>query len=423
MLIQFTVANFRSFREPQTLSMVATPALKRLRDVNTFTPKVVGHKMPSLLKCAAIFGPNAAGKSNLVKALEFVEHMVMRSAELNPEEPLDLQPFRLDAAATREDSTFEVDFIENEIRFQFGFSANRDRITSEWLLCYTTARPTELYRRQFDADTKQDDYIFGRALEGGRLRKDWAAQCGPKTLFISRVVQASSEEFQQLRTAYRWFSKRIRIDRQSRLQDRDSYTSQVCETEEGKKKVLEFLKAFDIPIADIEIRKKKLTLTDENSPFKAEFVRDLNLESALTLRDPFFTHMSTEGEPVTFASRDESDGTMHLFHFAAKWIDVIENNFVLVVDELDSSLHPLAVWELIRRLSESESNAQLIFTTHDVAVLRSKLLRRDQTYFVSPTARRESQLYSLMDFKGREEDAFQDRYLQGRYGATPLITR
>ncbi|TXG79593.1 MAG: ATP-binding protein [Rhodocyclaceae bacterium] len=423
MLIQFTVANFKSFREPQTLSMVAAPTLKRLRELNTFTPKVAGHRLPALLRCAAIFGPNAAGKSNLVKALSFVEFMVMRSADLNPDDPLDVQSFRLDETTSSEDSTFEVDFIEGECRFQFGFSANRDRITSEWMICYTSNRPTELYRRQYDHESKQDAYIFGRALEGGRLRKDWAAQSGPKTLFLSRVVQASSEEFQQLRVPYRWFSKRLRIDKPTRLQDRNSYTSQVCETEEGKRKVLEFLNAFDIPVVDIEIQRKKLSLSDDGSPFKAEFLRELKLDSEFTFRDPVFTHLSSAGKPVAFTANDESEGTMNLYHFAAKWIDVIENSFVLVVDELDSSLHPLAVWELIRRLRDSRSEAQLIFTTHDIAVLRSKLLRRDQTFFVSPTQKRESQLYSLMDFKGREEDAFEDRYLQGRYGATPLITR
>lgn len=422
MLIQFTVANFLSIKEAQTLSMVAAASLKRLSAENTFQPVVEGHRAPKLLRCAAIFGPNAAGKSNLVKAMGFVDSMVCHSADLNPETPLDVQPFRLSKDSSIEDSTFEIDFIEDKIRFQFGFSANANRITAEWMICYTSNRPTELYRRRYNEASKQDVYIFGRLLEGGRLRKDWASQSGAKTLFLSRVVQASSDEFKQLRIPYRWFSKRLRIDKQAMRMYRDSYTSLVCETEDGKRKVLEFLNAFDIPISNIEIKKQTVDLAKDSSPFNQDFLKKLSLESEITFRDPVFTHLSETGSPVAFSQHDESEGTMKLFVFAGKWIDVIENSFVMIVDELDASLHPLAVWELIRRLSDSGSQAQLIFTTHDVAVLRSKLLRRDQTFFISPNSKRESNLYSLMDFKGREDDAFEARYLQGRYGATPLIT-
>ena len=423
MLIQFTVSNYRSIREAQTLSMVAAPSLKRLRDRNSFAPEARGQNLPNLLRCAAVFGPNAAGKSNLVKALRFVATTVLQSADAKPEPPISVQPFRLNSESAKDDSTFEIEFIEEGTRYQFGFSANRARISQEWLIAYATSRPTELYRRQFDADSQQDTYIFGRGLEGGRLRKDWAAQTGPKTLFLSRVVQASSEEFKQLRAPYRWFSRRLRVDRPPRVAEHDLYTSEYCESEEGRRKVLDFLNALDIPITGIEIRKRKIDFGQSSSPFTPEFMKAMNLDTELTMREPIFTHTSQDGSSVEFGASDESDGTMNLYSFAAKWIEVVEQDFVLVVDELDSSLHPLAVWELIRQLCESKSRAQLIFTTHDVTVLRSKLLRRDQIFFVSPNSKRESQLYSLLDFKGREDDAFEDRYLQGRYGATPVIGR
>jgi uncharacterized protein len=401
--------------------MVAASGLKRLRETNTFSPQVQGHTVPDLLRCAAIFGPNAAGKSNLIKALRFVESMVMESAEAKPDHPINVQPFRLGPDNNDQDSTFEVDFVEDGTRFQFGFSANKERVTKEWLNSYVTARATELYHRHYDEELKRDVYRYGRALEGGRrLGQQWSAQTSAKTLYLSRVVQASSEEFQQLRTPYRWFSHRLRIEYEDHLPDLLAYSAMFWETVEGKKKVLEFLNAFDIPITDIEIKKRNVDL--ESSLFSEEFKGSFHGDKEITFRTPVFTHLSAGGHPVKFTGNDESDGTMNLFRFAAKWIAVLEENLILVVDELDSSLHPLAVWELIRRLGKSKSSAQLIFTTHDTTVLRSKLLRRDQTFFMSPNKRRESQLYSLHDFKGREEDAFEDRYLQGRYGATPLIT-
>lgn len=424
MLIQFTVANYRSFSEPQTLSMVASGSLRRLRSTNTFSPPNADLKVPRLLRCAAVFGANASGKSNLVKALRFVERMVVDSAGAKPGRKIEIQPFRLSQATAKEDSKFELEFIEQGIRFQFGLTANTDRITSEWLIAYHTTRATELYRRDFNSAQGVDVYNFGRQLEGGRLRKDWAAQTGPTTLYLSRVVQASSDEFKQLRVPFNWFSKRLRVERHIETEPwQDSFSAEYCESEVGKKKVVDFLRGFDIPIADIQIEKKKIDTEKVFSMFSTEYMEKLKLTGDITTREPRFVHADETGNPVEFSPADESDGTMNLFTFSAKWLEVTEHDYVLVVDELDSSLHPLAVWELIRKLSESDSCAQLIFTTHDVTVLRSKLLRRDQVYFVSTDSKRSSALYSLQDFKGREEDSFEDRYLQGRYGATPVISR
>lgn len=424
MLIQFTVANYRSFRGAQTLSMVASKALKRKRIESTFSPGTQEKGLPDLLRCAAVFGPNASGKSNLIKALKFVENMVMRSAHADLEDEINTQPFRLNETTSKEDSRFEVEFVEEHVRYQFGFTANQQRVTSEWLVCYPKARPQELYRRHFAGDVQRDEYEFGNQLEGGRLRKDWAAQTGPKTLFISRVVQASSEEFHQLRIPSRWFSRRLRVSPTGAGVFDGQSTSKVCETPDGRKRVIEFLSSFDIPIADIEVTKEPLDVEKFSKLFTKETIDSLFAGKTFDdRREPVFFHRTDNGELTKFTSADESSGTMSLFGFAARWIEAIANDWILVVDELDSSLHPLVVWELIRKLSESDSKAQLIFTTHDATVMRSKLLRRDQVYFVSADLDRSTRLYSLHDFKGREDDAFEDRYLQGRYGATPILAR
>lgn len=424
MLIQFTVENFRSFKDAQTLSMVAAKGLKRRSAENTFPTETQEKNAPDLLRCAAVFGPNASGKSNLVKALQFVEGMVMESASADAEKPLDLQPFRLSDLTLKKDSTFEVEFIEQGIRYQFGFTANKERITSEWLISYPKARAVALYKRWFDYEKKLDEYQFGNSLEGGRLRKDWASQTGAKTLYISRVVQASSQEFQQLRAPFRWFSRRLRVIPAGHAGANSELTSRMCEDPIGKRKVIDFLNGFDIPITDVEVTKQPLDIA-ELSRFLAKEAIDLLLSQKRLeeVREAVFLHRSESGEIVRFSASDESSGTMSLYGFAAKWIDILEQDLVLVVDELDSSLHPLVVWELIRKLLETKSKAQIIFTTHDATVMRSKLLRRDQVFFVDPDKGRSSRLYSLYDFQGREDDAIEDRYLQGRYGATPIIAR
>lgn len=346
----------------------------------------------------------------------------MRSASAGPEELIDVQPFRLNELSAKEDSSFEVEFIEEDIRYQFGFTANQERITSEWLISYPKARAQQLYRRWFDNESLRDDYEFGNQLEGGRLRKDWAAQTGAKTLYISRVVQASSQEFQQLRLPFKWFSRRLRVTGTGAFDK--GLTSTRCETPEGRRKVIDFLNSFDIPIADIEITKRPYDFETVTKVLSKEAIETLfKGKTPEDTREPVFLHRADDGSMVRFDVSDESSGTMALFGFASRWIDVIEKDWILVVDELDSSLHPLVVWELIRKLSETKSKAQLIFTTHDATVMKSKLLRRDQVFFVAADRGRASNLYSLHDFKGREDDAFEDRYLQGRYGATPLLTR
>ena len=408
--------------------MVASSRLKRLKQSNTFPPPNKDLKVPDLLKCAAIFGANASGKSNFVKAIRFVEYMVLSSSKVEPNGKINVQPFRLNSSCAHQDSGFEIEFIERDIRFQFGFTINAQRITSEWLVAYYTSRPTELYKRCFDAQEGRDKYTFGRSLEGGRLRKDWAGQTGPKTLYLSRVVQASSDEYKQLKIPFEWFATRLSVEpRVERSNLESSFSTQYCESESRKHQVIEFLNSLDIPISDVLIEEKSMASEEVLSIFNEDFVDRLSeqygLDNSLRIREPRFVHKDSDGNQVEFLPADESDGTLNLFAFAAKWLEVMKNDFVLVVDELDSSLHPLAVWELIRKLSESHSRAQLIFTTHDVTILRSKFLRRDQVYFVSTNSARASSMYSLQDFKGREEDAFEDRYLQGRYGATPVISR
>lgn len=404
--------------------MAASKALRRKRGENTFSPGTTEKGVPDLLRCAAVFGPNASGKSNLIRALQFVDRLVMHSASADAEALIDVQPFRLNEATSKEDSSFEVEFIEEGVRYQFGFTVNQDRITSEWLISYPRARPQELYRRRFDQGTERDEYDFGNQLEGGRLRRDWAAQTGAKTLYISRVVQASSQEFQQLRLPFWWFSRRLRVSPTGSGVFNGASTSKLCETQEGRTKVINFLNSFDIPIADIEVTKQPFDMEEMSKIFTKEAFNQFFTGNSLEdKREPLFYHRTDDGSTVKFSVADESSGTMSLFGFASRWIDAIEKDLILVIDELDSSLHPLVVWELIRMLSETDTKAQLIFTTHDATVMRSKLLRRDQVFFVSSDRTRATQLYSLYDFKGREDEAFEDRYLQGRYGATPLLAR
>ncbi len=260
MLIEFTATNFRSIRSPQTLSLVASKALKE-KDLenNAFEAGIGDDGLPRLLRSAAVYGPNAAGKSTLVSALSFMRKWVNTSAQkAQVGEPIkDVQPFRLSADSRRQDSEFEIHFIEAGVRYQYGFSLNTERITAEWLIAYPLGKPQRWFERAFDASTQKDQYKFSAFLLGGKkLHNDRASLTIGNALYLSVAVQKGNE---QLRPVFSWFQKRLKII--SAIDHIDSgFTERMCETLKDKKRVLEFMNSADISVHDIAVvADRKLT--------------------------------------------------------------------------------------------------------------------------------------------------------------------
>ena len=155
MLIELNVANFRSFRQTQRLQMTAGPS-SDLREQNSFAPPVPG--LPCLLRSAVIYGPNASGKSNLIMALFFMKQFVLSSAKGQEGEPIAITPFLFNQEGTTKPSEFEVIFVVDGVRYQYGFAANQERVTNEWLLAYPQGRSQRWFERVYNPDTRQDDW-------------------------------------------------------------------------------------------------------------------------------------------------------------------------------------------------------------------------------------------------------------------------
>ena len=425
MLIEFTVTNFRSIRSPQTLSMVASKALKKSGlENNAFEATVSEDGLPRLLRSAVVYGPNAAGKSTLVGALSFMRKWVNTSAQKAQvgEAIKDVQPFRLSANSRKQDSEFEIHFIEEGIRYQYGFSLNVERITSEWLIAYPLGKPQHWFKRAFNPATQKDEYEFKTSFLGGKkIHNDRASLTIGNALYLSVAVQKGNE---QLRPVFSWFQKRLRIV--SAMDDlRSGFTQRMCEKPEEKKRVMEFMSSADISFHDIAIEKREFSTDD--LPFdmpaavKDELLKDLN---GKTRREAKFLHKDVDtGDLVEFDEDDESEGTLSLFAFAGPWLDVLKNDYVLVVDEIDTSLHPLVVHHLVRLLNSHKGRAQLVFTTHDTTLLSQRILRPDQIWFVEKDKGDSTHLYSLADFSPRENEAIEKGYLNGRYGAIPFLSK
>jgi uncharacterized protein len=419
MLIEFSVTNYRSILERQTLNMAASTYFKELDSLNTFVPDQ-DDGVPRLLRSTVLYGPNASGKSTLIQALRFVKGQILNSHKESQEgEEIDVAPFKLTAQSRADDSEFEITFIEQGVRYEYGFRCNRQRFTEEWLFAYPLGRAQKWFHRVFDAVAGKDIYKFSTTFLGGRQRHAWAAETRSNALYFSRVVQLNNE---QLKPAFEWFKQRLRVV-ESASNLGAGYTVKRCNVEGDKQKIISFMNSADLSIADIRLKTELFSPDqvpkDLPAEMRDEFSRRLVGKELTTVK---FVHADVvTQEPIEFSEKEESDGTRALFAFAGPWLDVIENERVLVVDELDTSLHPLLVHHLVKRLHHEGTKAQLIFTTHDTTLLSQKLLRRDQVWFMEKDNKSATRLYPLSDFSPRDNEAIERGYLNGRYGGIPFL--
>lgn len=420
MLIEFSATNYRSILERQTLNMAASSYFKELESLNTFIPDQ-DDGVPRLLRSTVLYGPNASGKSTLIQALQFMEGQVLNSQkESQAGDAIDVVPFKLTAESRAADSEFEIAFVEQGVRYEYGFRCNQARFTEEWLFAYPLGRAQKWFHRVFDAEAGKDVYKFSTSFLGGKTRHSlWKEQTRPNALFFSTAIQLNNE---QLKPAFDWFKLRLRVFDSVRGFN-PGYTLKLCSKDDDRKKVVEFMNSADLSIADIQLKETAFSADalpkDMPASIRDEFLKDMVGRKFV---EPLFFHKDVNTqETVEFDESEESDGTRALFAFAGPWLDVIENERVLVVDELDTSLHPLLVHYLVKRLHHEGTKAQLIFTTHDTTLLSQKLLRRDQVWFMEKDKRSATRLYPLSDFSPRDNEAVERGYLNGRYGGIPFL--
>ena len=414
MLVEFRVKNFRSLRDEQVLSLVASKD-KSLEDTHILSTGV--NAVSRLLRSAVVYGANAGGKSNLIKALQYMRGVVLESATvIQPGQTFAVQAFRLDGVSATQPTEFEVTFILGDVRYQYGFAMTPQRVVSEHLLVYKAFKPQRWFERHFDADSGKDVYEFGPGLKGAKNL--WEGATRPNALFLSMAVQLNSDA---LRPVFDWFSTGLVIfNEQAQLSPQISI--QMLKQVDGRKQICEFLTAADISISDIEVVTRKVPsqavhfdLVAGKTEVRSEEVEEHQLR---------FSHVTEDGKAV-FDLMDESNGTRNLLFLAGPVLDILSKGLTLVIDELDTSLHTLLVRELVRLFHRPETNtggAQLVFTTHDTSLLDApNLFRRDQVWFVEKNKDQASALVALSEFNPRKNEALERGYLMGRYGGVPFL--
>lgn len=427
MLLSFRVANYRSFRDEVTFSTLATRLDK---GVGRAVTVAADGSTVDVLPVVAIMGANASGKSNLLRAMNYMREAVLLSAQRAPFEAIRRDSFRLDRSYHDRPMLFEVEFSLEGSRYQYGFEIGKNEFTGEWLLTYPHKRAQTLF------DRDNGEYQFGKRL-GGQHRVITEIT-RPNVLFLSAAAQAGHPLLSKI---YEYFlhnlvlldvPERGRVARPliDRLQQRH-------------RRAVQLLALADLGITDARVEKDEpdplnrvaLRRAFENSvpPGLPEGDRDVLLDQLISDFTPEeeeivkLVHRASRGG-VSLPFDEESLGTKSWLAFVAYALDALESGATLLVDELDASLHPLLITEALRLFQESKLNhrgGQLIFTTHDTTMLgntaSTRPLSRGQCWFTEKAEDGSSTLVPLSDFRPRKNEDLERGYLQGRYGGTPRV--
>ena len=394
MLVDFKVKNFRSIKEEQLLSMVAS-SQKEFIDTHTFLPTT--SKNLSLVKTAAIYGANAAGKSNILKALDAMQDIVLESAsKYQRGDRIPIKPFLFDNEVN-EPTEFELFFRTTMAEYRYELTVKKEVIEYERLdrIKLETGRKSALFERDEDEITLKG--AFARLKTSDELSD---------TLPLLSYLGITYSKNEVVQDVLDWFDEEI--DFLNYGNPMQELRMAVSKSEDVKRLMLQMIQEMDLDIVDFRVEEKE---NDRIEVFTKHVVDEYEAELNLF---------------------DESSGTKKLFGLLPFIAKSLLSGTTLVIDELDAKIHPVLLKYLIMTFSNMEKNkkgAQLIFTSHDLSTMNSEVFRRDEIWFVAKGNRQNSKLYSLVEFKNkkgesvRKDAKFDKQYLEGKYGADPYLRK
>lgn len=402
MILEFSVKNFLSFKEKVTFSMIANSN----KELNDNYVEIGGNKV---LKSAAVYGANASGKSNLFKILTLVVLMLRSSNSVDINAKLPLIPFKLDKGSVNKPSEFEIKFILDETRYVYGFIADKDKIYDEYLYYYPNGRETKIFDR-----TNINEYSYTQKDE--KILREIEAKNAQNKFFLAT---ATNWNFDKTKAAYNFLTNGIGTCNNLEILKNMAYKMYETNPDYLKDFAIDFLQKADFNIENYQI--SQIDVPGEFLTAIPEFITK-TLPDKPKAYQVLFKHKNSDNY---LSIDEESLGTQMIFAFIPFLADSLKNKKVLIIDELDKSLHPFLVQYIVEIFNDAEINkngSQLIFNTHDTNLLDLNILRRDQIWFTEKNSETgESDLYSLSDFSVRKQENVEKGYMLGRYGAVPFI--
>lgn len=415
MLIQFSVENFKSFKDETVLSMVAA-SITENKDY------MINKIKPPLLKSAVVYGANASGKSNLVKAMQFMKSFILSSSkETQATESIPFSPFRLNTETEHNPSILEIVFIHDGIRYRYGFAVDANKVHAEWLYFIKNVRELEVFTRDGQKFSLTNHFKSEEPLvKADRIR--------PNALLLSVSAQFNGKIATDI---LKWFHQFNVISGLHPVQY-GPFTINFAKSEAGRKAILDFLKNADVGIEDLKVTETEVDF--ENLPLQLKNIVEnekgkVTKFDVRTFHKKFDNNDRVAGLEEFNMDDEESAGTKKIFELSGPLLNTLQKGRVLVIDELDARLHPRLIVEICTMFNSKERNsngAQLIFVSHNTRLLDKNLFRRDQIWFLEKNKQEACELYSLVEFqvdgkKIRKDAAYEKDYLRGRYGAVPVV--
>lgn len=447
MLIRFSVENYMSFKEQQIFSMAAGKSSRH-------PSHIVSMNGNRLLKSSFIFGANAAGKSNFIRAIDFVRHIVI-SGDSKIGRSRD-RYFRIDPACSERPGVFQIELATNNGLYSYGFSIDyRNReFQAEWLYDITNEKEICLFERDIEKNETKTDLKIPKNSKDEMRYEVYKTDISSNKLFLSEFAKKDIDEtsvFWPLKVVYNWFLKIVVIYPYSHALELNSFFT----NDDGNNTALaQMLAGFDTGIEGIYPQKKsleevlsfmpkedrnQLISMIENDIQEHEDIRismDEGAKKSIGVNNQRFVLSMENGELMAdqlmmnhgnkddlFDLYDESDGTQRLFDLIPAY-QVVKDGRVVLIDEVDRSFHSKLTEEFVRRYFEltDGSACQMICTTHDLNLMTLNLLRKDEIWFAERDSEHSTRLYSLSEFKTRNDKSVLNDYIQGRYGAIPCIS-
>jgi len=423
MILQFSVSNYRCFRKPQTLNLAASSQDKTLPDncIATDLPGLAGKRW---VKGVALYGANASGKTTILEALRTLDNLVENSARTtDPKEAIPhIEPFALCPGQPVSPTAFAVAFIAQGVRYEYRVAATQERIWHESLRAFPKKVEQLWYCRDWSPESGRYAWTPERPT-GFQRDPQLEGYTLSNMLFLSKAVASNRPE---LEPVFRWFKERLVFMDLSVLSGLGAGYSlkQVEEQTALCAQMVELLRHADMGVTGAKVVERRppddeLKKIEANLP--PEMLERLRKERWL---QPELTHRGSNAAEVALPWVSESAGTRRLFSLAGHWLKILGDGYTVSVDELEISMHPLMVRELLRLFFSAKENpngAQILFTTHNPLLLDATLLRRDQVWFTDKDADGEAHLYPLTDYSPRKGESLVRGYMSGRYGAVPFV--
>lgn len=434
MLLKFTVQNFLSIKDSQTLDLTAIKTYKERLNENTFSENGI-----QVLKSVVFYGANASGKSNLLRAMSCFLRIILTSAkESSSRESIPVSPFKFNERTQKEPTLFEIEFSISSTLYRYGFSVTKEKINKEWLFRRDMTQKREIPVFLRNTADRRNNNIEAPGFKGVDV-DGISKKTRGNALFLSVCDAWAVEEAERI---IKYFSSNIEIvfcENIASTRRTIIDTTEFLKDSNMKIRILDFLKNADLNIKDIKIKETEMEFPEElkaiiQEPSQKKLTRT-EIASVHNIYDDMGNVIDDEILPFRFESR----GTQKAYSLAGPIIDALMHGKTLLIDELDSKLHPIFTRRIVTLFNSAElnpRNAQLIFNTHDTNLLchktrdgekRENLLRRDQIYFVEKDMKEATHFYSLIEFKSsdgysiRKDASFEKDYLEGKYGAIPFI--